>query len=201
MIDLSPKQQKILNIILEKSLIKSSIVREEMVKIGEKISLVTVKRVLSEMVSNGFLNTTGFGRATTYTITTLGRIIVDVDPKKYCAIDPDKRFGLHKHNFDLLPSLPTDIFFADELKKLNTATAEYRRRTSDLPEAIRKKELERLIIELAWKSSKIEGNTYTLLDTEKLILENKEAPGHDKKEALMIINHKDAFNFIYEKKE
>ena len=68
-------------------------------------------------------------------------------------------------------------------------------------EEIKKKKLERLIIELSWKSSKIEGNTYTLLDTEKLILEHKEAPGHDKKEAHMILNHKDAFTFVHENKK
>jgi Fic/DOC family len=58
--------------------------------------------------------------------------------------------------------------------------------------------LERLVIELSWKSSRIEGNTYTLLDTEKLILENTEAPGHTRDEARMILNHKDAFNFVRE---
>ena len=96
----------------------------------------------------------------------------------------------------MFKALPVDIFTEDELKKLKTATAEYEKRTTDLSETIRKKELERLVIELSWKSSKIEGNTYTLLDTEKLILENKEAPGHSKKEAEMILNHKDAFNYI-----
>jgi len=65
----------------------------------------------------------------------------------------------------------------------------------------KKKELERLVIEFAWKSSKIEGNTYTLLDTEKLILEHKRAAGHDKKEAGMILNHKDAFDFIHKNKK
>jgi len=57
----------------------------------------------------------------------------------------------------------------------------------------RKKELERFTIELSWKSSRIEGNTYTLLDTEKLILENKEAVGKTKEETQMILNHKEAF--------
>ena len=42
----------------------------------------------------------------------------------------------------------------------------------------------------------MKGNTYTWLDKEKLILENKEAPGHDRKEALMILNHKEAFNYV-----
>ena len=86
------------------------------------------------------------------------------------------------------------------MESLDNATAEYMRKTKDLPVPIARKELERLIIELSWKSSRIEGNTYTLLDTEKLILENKMAPGHDKKEAAMILNHKEAFNFIRQNK-
>lgn len=104
-------------------------------------------------------------------------------------------------NFDLLSAMPPDIFIEDELKTLKNATAEYGKRTKDLSSTIQKKELERLVIELSWKSSKIEGNTYTLLDTEKLILENKEAPGHSKKEAQMILNHKDAFNYIRQNTE
>ncbi|MFH0873370.1 MAG: Fic family protein [Candidatus Komeilibacteria bacterium] len=98
----------------------------------------------------------------------------------------------------MLSDLPADIFTDEESEQLDKVTVQYKYRTENLPPAIQKKELERLIIELSWKSSKIEGNTYTLLDTEKLILENKEAPGHNKQETQMIINHKDAFNFIRE---
>jgi len=195
------KQQKIIDIILEKGEAQSSIVYEEMVKSGEKMSLVTVKRFLSKMVVVGFLRVIGSGRSTVYTISALGRIFANIDSGKYCAIDPDKRYGLRSYNFDLFPALPANIFTSVELKILNNATAEYDRRTKNLPEVLQKKELERLIIELSWKSSKIEGNTYSLLDTEKLILENKEAPGHDKKEALMILNHKEAFHFIHEHKD
>jgi len=197
MTKLTGKQQKIINIILEKGAVSSSVLHEDIIQAGEKISLVTVKRELSKMASNGFLDVIGSGRSTAYTMSVLGRIFTDIDSKNYCAIDPDRRWGLSGYNFDLLSSLPAEIFTTDELKTLNFATAEYNRRISDLSEAIQKKELERLIIELSWKSSKIEGNTYTLLDTEKLILENKEALGHDRKEAQMILNHKDAFNFIH----
>lgn len=96
----------------------------------------------------------------------------------------------------MLHTFPSDIFTENELRKLEDATHKYKKRTVDLSPAIQKKELERLVIELSWKSSRIEGNTYTLLDTEKLILENKEAPGHSKNETHMILNHKDAFNYI-----
>lgn len=198
MVKLSQKHQKIIAIFLEKGEMHSSDIHAEMLKLGEDVSLVTIKRTLSEMAGEGVLVAIGSGRSTGYDITAIGRIFAEVDTHKYCSIEPDKRYGMSRYNFELLPAFPVDIFNDEELKILNDATAEYGRRTKDLPPTIQKKELERLIIELSWKSSKIEGNTYTLLDTEKLILENKEAPGHDKKEAQMILNHKDAFNFVRE---
>jgi Fic family protein len=175
---------------------QSSEVHKEIVSDQENISLITVKRALSELTEKGILEVSGSGRSTSYSLSIKGRALTEVDAKKYVSIDPDKRYGLHQYNFDLLHSFPSNIFTEDELKKLEGATHEYEKRTADLSPAIQKKELERLVIELSWKSSKIEGNTYTLLDTEKLILENKEAPGHSKNETQMILNHKDAFNYI-----
>ncbi len=199
--EIKEKQKRILFIILEHGAMPSSAVYEKIIKAGEKISLITVKRALSEMVSLGLLAVSGSGPATNYIISAEGRLFAPVDAKKYCAIEPDKRYGLNHYNFELLPGAPSDIFDKSELEILNKATSEYKRRTKDLSGVIQKKELERLIIELAWKSSKIEGNTYTLLDTEKLIREQKEATGHDKDEARMILNHKDAFDFIYQNKK
>jgi fido (protein-threonine AMPylation protein) len=198
MTKISQKHQKIIGIFLEKGEMQSSDVYAEMGRIGEKTSLVTVKRALSKIVGEGLVGTSGSGRSTSYHITSKGRIFFDIDAKLYVSAEPDKRFGLGRYNFDLFKAMPPDIFTDDELKMLDGATIEYKKRTGDLPAAIQKKELERLVIELSWKSSKIEGNTYTLLDTERLILENREAPGHSKKEAQMILNHKDAFNYIHQ---
>ena len=64
-----------------------------------------------------------------------------------------------------------------------------------------KKEIERLTIELSWKSSQMEGNTYSLIDTEILIKDRKEAIGHNKKEAIMILNHKNAIDYIFNNKK
>jgi len=198
MIKLSKKQQKIINIIQKRGAIQSSDLHSVMLKDGEEASLVTIKRILSEMAKEGILTITGSGRSTSYNISQVGRIFAEVEAHEYYSIEPDKRYGMSRYNFGLLPAFPSDIFTEAELKILNDATETHKQRIKDLPATIQKKELERLIIELSWKSSKIEGNTYTLLDTEKLILENKEAPGHDKKEAQMILNHKEAFNFIRE---
>jgi hypothetical protein len=54
----------------------------------------------------------------------------------------------------------------------------------------------RLLIDLAWNSSRLEGNTYSLLDTKRLIEFGKEAEGRDRLEAQMILNHKDAVEFL-----
>lgn len=200
MVKISQKQQKIILIFLENGTLSSSDLHAELSKIGEDISLVTVKRALSLLVKQKILSISGSGRTTRYDITITGRIFADIDAKKYCAVDPDKRYGMSRFNFQLFQELPEEIFTDTELETLHGATMEYERRTADVPISIQKKEMERLIIELSWKSSKIEGNTYTLLDTEKLILDHKEAAGHDRKEATMILNHKDAFNFIHDNK-
>lgn len=56
--------------------------------------------------------------------------------------------------------------------------------------------LSRLLIDLAWNSSRLEGNTYSLLDTKRLIELGEEAAGRAHLEAQMILNHKDAIEFL-----
>lgn len=63
------------------------------------------------------------------------------------------------------------------------------------------KELEHLTIELSWKSSALEGNTYTLLDTQLLLLEGVKAKNKTEFETQMILNHKNAIVFIVENKD
>jgi Fic family protein len=84
------------------------------------------------------------------------------------------------------------------MEKIN---AQYRQRIDKMDDASIKKEIERLTIELSWKSSQIEGNTYTLVDTEILIKERLEAEGHSKDEAIMILNHKNAIDYIFRHKD
>lgn len=196
MVVLSTRQKKIVTLFLKNQTLSSSDVLKKISETEDSISLVTIKRSLSDLATYGVLTIAGAGRSTVYSISAEGRMTADINAEKYCSMDPDRRYGLKSYNFELLPAFPTEILTGNDLDILNKATAVYHQRSYDLPESIRKKELERLIVELSWKSSKIEGNTYTLLDTEKLILENKAAPGKKKEEMLMILNHKDAFDFI-----
>lgn len=56
--------------------------------------------------------------------------------------------------------------------------------------------LQRLLVDLSWNSSRLEGNTYTLLDTQRLIELGEAAEGRDALETQMILNHKEAIGFL-----
>ena len=56
----------------------------------------------------------------------------------------------------------------------------------------------RLMIDLSWNSSRPEGNTYSLLETERLLELGESAEGKDAKEAQMILNHKAAIELLAE---
>ena len=54
----------------------------------------------------------------------------------------------------------------------------------------------RLLIDLSWNSSRLEGNTYSLLDTERLLELGEAAEGKDARETQMILNHKSAIELL-----
>jgi Fic family protein len=58
--------------------------------------------------------------------------------------------------------------------------------------------LSRLLIDLSWNSSRLEGNTYSLLETKRLLELGEVAEGKNAKEAQMILNHKAAIEFLVE---
>jgi Fic family protein len=56
--------------------------------------------------------------------------------------------------------------------------------------------MDRLLIDLSWNSSRLEGNTYSLLETERLLELGESASGKNAREAQMILNHKAAIEFL-----
>ena len=159
---ISSRQQKIILLLIEKGTAQSSRIHAEITKRGESISLVTIKRELAELANKGVIVARGGGRSTAYAVTTPGRIFADINAREYCAVEPDKRYGMNSYNFDLFPKMPLDVFSDTEQKMLESATMEYAQRTEHLPPAIQK-ELERLIIELSWKSPHRRKRTLSLI--------------------------------------
>ena len=160
----------------------------------------TIARDLASLVQKKLIKVSGKGKSTIYASFIDNPLLRYVDGKQYFALEVDQRNGTSTFDFSLFNYLH-DIFSADETGSISRVNKSFTKETEKLPQDIYKKELERFIIELSWKSSRIEGNTYTLLDTEMLIKQSIEAQGHSKEEAIMILNHKRAFETILAHKE
>ena len=76
-------------------------------------------------------------------------------------------------NFELIKQIlpKVSLFTEEECKRLDKAQSTFRTHLEELSETDYKKEMERLGVDLSWKSSQIEGNTYSLLETERLLKE------------------------------
>ena len=168
--------------------------------IKEKKSIATIKRGLSKLISENLITTTGKGKSTKYKLSPFYKLFDQVNIEKYYQREIDEREIIENFNFSVLTEILPNVslFGENELNKLTTLQKEFTQNISSLSEFQYKKELERLAIDLSWKSSQIEGNTYSLLETERLLKEKETAAGKTKEEAIMLLNHKDAIDFIIE---
>jgi Fic family protein len=164
------------------------------------LSYATVKRLLSKLVSQDLVTTIGQGRATKYKLSAAFEILRPIDIEKYFVLEVDERTIKQQFNFDLIATtLKTiSLFTEDEKWTLAALQAQFENNIQALSPAAYKKEFERLAIDLSWKSSQIEGNTYSLLETELLLKEKQTAAGKTKDEATMLLNHKAALDFLLE---
>lgn len=158
----------------------------------------TVKRLLSAAVKEGNIETVGRGPSTKYRLTPQAHVTMPLDLATYFDKDIDERVVQESFNFDLIREvLPkVEIFTKEELSVLFAAQKEFEKNTEGMTELEFHKEMERLGVDLSWKSSQIEGNTYSLLETERLLKDKQTASGKTKEEAIMLLNHKDALDFV-----
>lgn len=158
----------------------------------------TLKRLISNAVVSGDVAVSGKARTTRYSLSHQAFITMPLDLDTYFAVEEDKRVIQSTFNFelirDILPSV--SLFSEDELAHLNALQDEFRQHLSQLTDNEYRQEMERLGIDLSWKSSQIEGNTYSLLETERLLRESKTADGKTQEEAIMLLNHKYALRFV-----
>ena len=171
---------------------------EIMVGLTKAPSDSTMKRLLSAAVKEGNIETVGRGPATKYKLTPQAHVTMPLDLATYFDKDIDEREVQESFNFDLIRDvLPkVEIFTKEELEVLNAAQMEFKKNTEGMTEFEYRKEMERLGVDLSWKSSQIEGNTYSLLETERLLKDKQTASGKTKEEAIMLLNHKDALDFV-----
>ena len=163
-----------------------------------KGSDATLKRMIAAGIKAGDIVAEGKARATRYRLSPQAQLLMPLNLDTYFALEVDKRQVQRSYNFELINGLLTEtrLFSDKEQAHLDALQDEFRQHVNELTDNEYRKEMERLGIDLSWKSSQIEGNTYTLLETERLLRESKTAEGKSKEEAVMLLNHKDALSFV-----
>ena len=188
---------KILDLLKERGELGASSVCEYLAD----LSLVTVRRYLVHLTKLQFLEQVGKGRSLKYKLSKKGIVLRDYPWYDYKNLNEEFRKAKTEFDFEVFDLLNIEIFSSEEIEKLDIATKQFNQKKIDGSETIHKKELERFVIELSWKSSRIEGNTYTLLDTEMLLKEGLKSKRNTESETRMVLNHKITFDYILKNKD
>jgi len=186
-------------------------VEEIKAAISITISHRTLQRRLEEMQQQEIVTTTGEARSTRYHLieerpkqaedigkTGLALPLTEKSKKILARVSrPEQQrtpVGYHRDFLELYQPNATSYLTTGETAKLfqlGQISA-----SSQIAGTYAKNILQRLLIDLSYNSSRLEGNTYSLLDTERLIKLGEVADNKSAVEAQMILNHKDAIEFI-----
>lgn len=151
-----------------------------------QLSRPTLIRNLNKLISIGKIEKVGNGRSVKYQLTKYNPLLVTAKPR---VLNKEVHFNANvlDHLHDLIT--PQELSF--NYRSLSSAI-------NALGSVITNKELERFTIDLSWKSSAIEGNSYTLPETATLLTTHTPAAKKTNYETQMILNHAKAFNYIWE---
>lgn len=183
---------------------------------GLDLELRTLQRRLKKLKEEGFIYTTGGSKSTRYHISYSDNLLREreqeklIRPKKegfsfsqesekiisYLSkpVSERKKVG---YNMEFLNSYRPNLDAYLSVEEIHKLTLLGYTHSQNQPAGTHAREvLNRLLIDLSWNSSRLEGNTYSLLDTQRLIELGESAAGKSLEEAQMIINHKDAIEFL-----
>lgn len=153
--------------------------------VGRRVSPATLARRIERLIAERHVIREGRARSTRYR----------KDPyHDYFAVPPGKRQRVGYNAAALNDYVPNVTrWLSDDLReRLEKAGGGRRLDASTYSRSIAQK----LLVDLAFASSALEGNTYTYLDTQVLIEFGQAAEGKDRDETVMILNHKEAIGYL-----
>ncbi len=154
---------------------------------GVRMDKSTVIRHINHLIEKSILIKEGAGRNTLY---------MRDDLSRYLSSAPHKRKQVG-YNFELIERYrpnETSYFTRDELSRLEkNSSFNFKDASTYL-----KNMYVKLVVDLSYASSKLEGNTYSYIDTLVLIEHGEPAEGKSEEETIMILNHKSAINYLFD---
>lgn len=170
-----------------------------------EIPMRTLRRWLAQLVESGTVERRGRGKITQYR----WRRPIDVTPDVHPVFSRAGLEWLARVDAPLYTRAPVtyaeewvDDYVPNRTYYLTDAQRERMRRRGKRPGiegragTYIQKIYNRLLIDLSYNSSRLEGNTYTLADTERLLLKGIGAEGKLKEEQVMILNHQEAIRYL-----
>lgn len=176
---------------------------------------------LGRLRESGLVERLGEARSTVYRLTDAGKARLDKDntiqpvvtlPQGESPLSPDaealrarlrlpvsQRAPVGYRRPFLESYLPNETFYLPENARLLLFEAGSQTGMADEPAGTYARHIcQRLLIDLSWNSSRLEGNTYSLLETEQLFQAGRSSDANLSNEAVMILNHKAAIEFLLE---
>ncbi len=180
-------------------------------ELGKTIFLGTLRYRLKRLVEDNRLVREGKARATRYRIPTgeetsgageaPGKQPIPISKagvaiQKYVRQAPESRKPVGYDRAFLDSYRPNETFYLSDEERAHLYEIGKPQVAEQPAGAYARQILGRLLIDLSWNSSRLEGNTYSLLDTRRLIDFGQAAEGKDQIETQMILNHKDAIELL-----
>ena len=158
------------------------------------VDIRSIQRSLVRLVDLGLIKRNGGTNNPSYSVVYKNLIVTPV-ADKFVEDETRPDTTLNFNLIDWLKAIPES-----ELEAILGYDKELFR-SKAIDKKMTAKELEYLTVELSWKSSALEGNTYTLLDTQLLLLEGIKAKNRTEFETQMVLNHKNTLSFIIENED
>ncbi len=186
---------------------------------GIELHLKTLQRRLAVLQERGKVVAEGKSRATKYYLLPVYPLEADPTPafitdtgiplstrgqeiRAYVSLSPIQRKPVGYNRGFLDAYQPNQTFYLSASVRAELTALGKPFASEILPAGTYAKQiLDRLLIDLSWNSSRLEGNTYSRLETQRLIALGQRAEGKDSLETQMILNHKEAIQFLVEAAE
>jgi prophage maintenance system killer protein len=195
----SRRQELIIGNLLQSELSTGALL-ESLAAQSVDISEDSLVRDLTGLKNDDLIESLGKGPARKHRLTTKGRLLAPLAWDNLNAFLSSERGPIRYNQAWMAMLLSSNLFNEKEKATLNELQNKFRIFMTAASETIKNRWYQKWLIEFAWKSSAIEGNTYDALETETLLLDHIEATGKTHSEAVMILNHQSAIRFVYEQR-
>ena len=166
-----------------------------------EVSEDSLGRDITGLRELGVIESSGKGPAREHHVTAQGRLLAPLSQDRLNEFLSRSRDPVRYNHGWMATLTSSQLFSEQERAELDSLQGKFHAFMQTASEVIKGRWYQKWLIEFAWKSSAIEGNTYDALETETLILDHIEAVGKTHSEAVMILNHQSAIRFVYEHHE